>query len=430
MKRVPASYFLIPVMALALLPTYHSRAFGEITPDELAPLGLEFSWTAQSVLNRQRDVIRHVVNDENNVYVQSSAGVITALDANTGRRLWAKQLGRNDEFSFQVVSNADLLIVITGPVVRAVDKFTGEVLFEYRLKRSAAAAPLVSEDKFYVPEVNGSLYAYSIDVLEYLERYDTLPPRVAQKYDWRFISNDRTQYSAVMANDHICFASDSRNLHSVSPDGKTQFQIFLNARPSAPLAIDESPAIPHVIVATESDEVFSFELDKGRRGWSFPVERAVKQKPFVHDGRIYVVMEQTGVTAISSETGRHVQVPDSARGADGDATTRWFVPGILSIAAVTEDHIYGIDRDRRLIAIRQDNAACTASALVASYAVPHTNSVTDRLFLVSSYGEVVCLKPQGSEFATYLRRPDRQPIDVDVLESDEPADGGEIPEDE
>ena len=84
------------------------------TARQLARFGLERAWASQATIEIGRDVVRHLVLDEDNLYVQSSGGTVTAFDNETGEKRWAVQLGNKDEPSFAATSNEELVLVIAG----------------------------------------------------------------------------------------------------------------------------------------------------------------------------------------------------------------------------------------------------------------------------------------------------------------------------
>ena len=75
---------------------------------------LQTLWEAQAVLNVDRDRVAHLVNDEDVVFVQSTAGVVTAINAETGREMWTAQVGRTDEVAMPATSNAGIVMIVAG----------------------------------------------------------------------------------------------------------------------------------------------------------------------------------------------------------------------------------------------------------------------------------------------------------------------------
>src|SRR5437764_15355661 len=75
---------------------------------------LKRAWWGNATLNPSRDKVLFLTVDDENLYVQASSGIVTAFDNETGRRLWASQLGRQDDYAFPAAVNSDVLLVVSG----------------------------------------------------------------------------------------------------------------------------------------------------------------------------------------------------------------------------------------------------------------------------------------------------------------------------
>jgi len=406
---------LLLVAALGVVPTMPADVLAgqRANAAALEPIGLEVAWRGQAVMNPRRDKLAHFSNDVEVVYAQSSAGVVSVFNAETGRRLWARQVGQTDEVSMQAVSNSDIVLVVAGPVGWGLDKFTGEVLFEQRLRHHPSAAPAIDSGSCYFPLADGSVHAYAIQTLKYLERYSELPPGVAQPHLWRFNLNEKIRLPVVATEKVLVFGTKHDNLYSISPAGSTYYQQFLNAGTTAPICIDNHGDRQTIVVATADGNLYGFDLTRGTSEWLVPLERNVYEQPLALDGRVYFVMRSAGLGAVSTATGRYVDIADEVSG-----ERRWFVPGVTSILGIAQDAIYGLDGNNRVVAIDKETARVIDRVSVGRYSKGIRNAVTDRLLLASAAGELICLKPAGSRFATFHQRPENEPLEVDIPATD------------
>ena len=117
-------------------------------------------------MNPAREKVRHISLDEEHLYMQSSGGVTTAFDNETGKRLWAVQLGRRDLPSYPAVSNGDQVLIVNGIQMFVLDKFTGEIQWEIRLPKQPSTSPAMDDRKVYVGMLDGSIFAF--DIMEQL----------------------------------------------------------------------------------------------------------------------------------------------------------------------------------------------------------------------------------------------------------------------
>ena len=288
------------------------------TDEDLATLGLEKRWSNQAVLDVNRDVIVQVSNDENLIYVVSSGGVLTTFDAENGKKLWAAQTGVADEPSTPAVSNKDMVLIISGPVVHAFQKFTGEKLIEYRIKGSPTAPPVMGDGVFYVAIGNGALYAYSTSVLEHEYRYGELPDTVAIPHLWRYICGEEIRFPPLLGDEAVAVVTEVGNLHSINTTGlhkgRTRFQIVLNRAASGPPGIAANQTSSSIITVTGDNQVYSFDLLRGVMEWTYPMGRSMIKMPLIVGDQAYVASTDGSLTQFNRNTsslnyGRPTEIP-------------------------------------------------------------------------------------------------------------------------
>ncbi|MGB4740487.1 MAG: PQQ-binding-like beta-propeller repeat protein, partial [Fuerstiella sp.] len=482
-----------------MLPAAHSVSSAADVPTaaDLQPLGLELRWNSQAVLDVGRDVVAFVTNDENNLYVQSSGGILTVFNAENGRKLWSAQIGRLNEPASSAISNKNLFVVVVGPVIYGFNKFTGVPVFEQRLPKPPSASPVINESTLFVPVLGGAIYAYSLGVLEYSYRYGKLPDTEARPFLWRYIGKEEIIRPPALGEKALAFATEAGNLISIATrgttPGRTEFQMQLSYPASAALAIADNKSSSSILMLTEDNLAFSVDLLKGSTEWVYPMGRPMRETPIVIGDDVYVVTTEGSLTRLnrnnfSPNWGRPVEIPlfkaptligvgvedveidaqvkddlelisssgilvkeveakspgsrcglmpgdiivsldditvatvnelkasllELARRVerpvrvirDGKIVTlklvipvqQWDVQGIDGVAAIGRFSVFGIDGARRLVAFDKSTAAITGRTSVADYGFLHHNYLTDQVFLVSSSGEIVCLREIGPTF--------------------------------
>ena len=303
-----------------ILSTAGSECMASDVPSasDLQALGLEVRWNSQAVLDAGRDVVAFVTNDESNIYVQSSAGVLTVFNAENGRKLWAAQIGRQNEPASAATANKDTFVVVVGPVIYGFNKFTGVPVFEQRLAAPPSSSPIINEDALFVPITGGAVYAYSLGVLEYKYRYGTLPDTQPRPFLWRFVGNEEIIRPLVLGEKALAFATEAGNLHSIAirgvKPGSSEFQMQLNEPATAPLAIASNESSSSVIMLTGDNMAFSVDLLKGSTEWAYPIGRPMEEAPIVIGDAVYIVTTEGTLTRItrnslSPDWGRPVEIP-------------------------------------------------------------------------------------------------------------------------
>jgi hypothetical protein len=84
------------------------------------------------------------------------------------------------------------------------------------------------------------------------------------------------------------------------------------------------------------------------------------------------------------------------------------------LASVSEKAIYVVDAADRLVTVNRKTGEVVAKAQYPGLSMPLRNSVTDRVYLGSTSGRVVCMKESGIDFPIYHQNPDRSPIMPEV----------------
>lgn len=295
--------------------------FAQVPPSDrqLENLGLELRWEAQATLNVSRDVISHITNDEENVYVQSSAGVMTALHAENGRRLWTQQIGRQDNPSTDPVSNSKLVVVAAGPEVIGLDKFTGAKVFRHRLPTQPTSIPAIDEKRLYVPVEGGAIYVYSIQTLTYLTRYKALPPDEPRAHLYKFVCGEKIVHAPVVGEKTLAFVSESGSFYSVEIEGGTpggtRFQLVMTGASSNAPAITEGEEGLAALVITGDDQVHQIDMTSGTTEWAFPMGRRMTQSPIAVGSGVYVVTRDEVLTKLNRDgrigpLGRPMAIPN------------------------------------------------------------------------------------------------------------------------
>lgn len=370
-------------------------------------------WNTQAILDTSRDHARHVVHDETVTLVQSSAGVVTAMNSENGRKLWARQVGRNDEASLPAGTSSQYALLITGPVVHALDKFTGDELFTYRLPRQPTVGPAVSEGSFYIPLFDGSVCGFSIHTLSHYEKFGTLPAGVAKPMAWRFVANEPILQPPVVGSETVAFATEKGNVHGVhsagTSGGQSLYQLLVRSPIVVPMSVARTETAEYLLFATDDDVIFCVELFNGRMIWNWPMGRPITERMVVVGDDVYVVTEGEGITQLSLSGGR----PGVTSGG-----RPWEVPGVRSIAAVSASRLYGVDRAMQLVVVDRRSADVLDRLPLGEDTHVVSNALTDRVYLYNSSGRVRCFAEEGSEFATYHQHPERQPVMPAIPDSD------------
>ena len=402
---------------LALLGILISSATG-IAADEVADVPVANAvvvpplvqlWEAQAVLNVARDKVAHIVNDEDVILVQSTAGIVTALNAETGREMWTAQVGRTDEVAMPATSNASIVMIVAGPALYALDKFSGKELFSYRLPSQPSAGPVITEGSFFIPLSDESLVTCALNDLQYLERFQKLPPGIGKAIAWRFATGELIKRAPVAGSDRVGFVTERGNIFvldiSGGQAGRSKFQFLMQSPATAPLTLairDQE----YLLAAAANNRLFCIGMNtNGRMQWTYPLGQRVSEPITVIDEDVYIVGDEGELLCLGLKSGLPVET------ANGEPFSLTDVEVLVS---VSKKAVYVMDSAGRLVTVNRRTGQVVAKVQYRDLTLPIRNSVTDRLYLSSMSGRVVCMKESGIDFPIYHQNPQRSPIMPEV----------------
>ena len=125
--------FLMPAALMAACclcnPLWAQRS-QIITEAAAARHGLVRPWFTQVELDQTHGRLTDLVLYEGTLYAQTDSAVIHAIDAETGKTLWSKQVGRPGHPSVTPCASHDLLATFNGSRLYVVNRFNGDILLD------------------------------------------------------------------------------------------------------------------------------------------------------------------------------------------------------------------------------------------------------------------------------------------------------------
>src|SRR5262249_57404070 len=92
----------------------------------------------------------------------------------------------------------------------------------------------------------------------------------------------------------------------------------------------------------------------------------------------------------------------------------WSVPRIEDFVAASTGRVYVTDRQNNLLILSRETGQVLATLPLGLFTAHFANERSDRIYLATESGLVMCLHEQGREFARFHIHPDRQPILPDI----------------
>ncbi len=383
------------VMAL-LMAGFSASAVAQSVPlpsqSMLARYGLVRAWWGQATLNPTRERVRYLVVDEDTLYVQSELGIVTAFDAESGRRLWAIRLGRSDLPSLPLVSNNDTVLVVVGIHLYALNKLDGEPLWELRLPGYPSTSPGVDDRQIYVGTLDGSVYAFDLRRIRQYYEERLLPQFSAETINWRYQAAREVTTPPVSTGRSVKFASLDQSLYAIGTlDRKLLWQFETDEPVSAPLAVGDG----RVYLASQDFNFYCINAETGQVRWHFITGLPILQAPRVIGDDVFIIPDHGGLFCLSADTGREKWPADEQ---------------VVRFLAASKSTVYAADELGNVLLLNRKTGERAGVLPLRGYKVQLSNDRTDRLFLATTSGRVICIREQAQEFPLYYMHPERRPI--------------------
>jgi outer membrane protein assembly factor BamB len=375
--------------------------------------GLTRRWWAHTTINSKRDKVLFLTVDESTLFVQTSAGIISAFDSESGKHLWSRSVGPADRAVFQATLNDELLFVVNGLRLFGVEKRTGGILWEIPLPGQPSSSPAADAGRVYIGFLDGSLYAFDLAQIRQMNNEGRLSNYTKGAVAWRFQTSRPIAIPAVPEGKLVAFASRNGSLYSVgAQDHKLIFQFETDAALSSPIATYRN----NLLLASEDANFYSLNLLNGRPGWLFTAGLVIRKAPVVIDDEVYLIPERGYLHRLSAETGKET----------------WRFPGVEWFVAASTSHVYGMGHHTTLNVLSRATGELLGTVPLGLFKKFVINDRSDRLFLATDGGVLMCLTEIGRDFPRFHLHPENQPILPDFANDgyeSEPAPEG-MPEGE
>jgi outer membrane protein assembly factor BamB len=248
------------------------------------------------------------------VYAAAHDGVIAAINAETGRRVWT----RKTKLPLSAGPGTDGKLVVAGSNdgdVIAVEAETGAERWRVRVTSEVLSAPAVAEDRVFLRTVNGKLSALSAVDGSQIWSIQQSMPRLSV----------RGASAPVIARGKVISGFDNGKVSAfAADDGAVLWDVLLDP-PSGRTEIERLADINSDVQAAGGDvyavgyqgRLGSIVLDSGQLLWS--QELSSHSGLCVDNNNIYVTDQHSEVIALSRASGREIWRSKLVRNRDATA---------------------------------------------------------------------------------------------------------------
>jgi outer membrane protein assembly factor BamB len=342
-----------------------------VSHEAAARHGLERAWFAQVPLDPSRTRATAWLLYFDTLYSVTDAGIVTALDAETGAERWSRQIGRPGEPAFGPDANQEFLGVVSGTTLYMLRREDGRLEWSRELGSAPSSGPALSKQYAFVALVTGRIEGFKLSDPE------TQP--------WYFISRGRTHLRPTTTGRVVSWPTSEGYLY-VSDANNPAVKFRLETK--ADIVTSPAELEPYLYIASLDGYLYCMDEMTGREQWRYSTGYPIMSSPAIVGERAYVASAEPALHCIDAKTGAQI----------------WTLPGISHFAAQGDGRVYASDRFGNLRVVDADTGALLGEMRVAEGLSTLVNDKTDRIFLVNDRGLVQCLREIGATEPKYHRQ--------------------------
>ena len=310
------------------------------------------------------------------MYVQSNRGLLHAINAETGATLWAVNVGSARHPALRPAANDDYVAAVTGSRLFLLNRRTGETVWDRDLGHNPTLGATMSATHVFVPSIRGRIEAYQLPNDE--SEHTITPP-------WVYHSGSRIASLPLVTARTISWSTVNGQVFVASLQGP---KVLYRHQTGAPVWGQATFLPPNYLLMASNDGYVSAvdEMD-GEIKWSFSTGADIDTSPLVSGDRVYAVTRTGQLYCIGSELGEE----------------RWTSPGVKRILAVGRNRVFVQDTQSRIVAIDGASGGRLGAMSSGAYDRPFSNGITDRVYLTSNDGSLLCLREPGESFPAIAR---------------------------
>ena len=304
---------------------------------------------------------------ESTIYLFTSNGSISAIDADTGELKWQNRVGDTELKSVGVGADNNYVAVINGSTMYCLTADSGKLLFSAKCRHGVSAGPSVSAGRIYVPLVNGRLEVFDVNA------------RGVNSSS--FASLGESTSSPVITEKTISWSTDRGLMNVVGYDSKSvSYQL------RADDAIVGQPVYQSgVFYVTSLDGfVYAVDEDRGSVKWQVSTGASISQSPAVFGGFVFVVNDNNELFKLDAKHGISASGWESPRS------------GIGMIVGAGQKDIFVTDKIGNLKVLSQGSGAVLGSVPFGAVDKVLANQQSDRLYFANRRGLVQCIREVSS----------------------------------
>ena len=438
-------------------------------------LNLKMNWRLYVPMDGRRDGLATVQIHGSDLYVQTRSGLVMLVDADTGVIRWRARVGLPYRVAQELAFNSREVYVVNNTYLYALERQTGALRWQYRLRDGVSSAPIADENLIFIATPPGNLDAY------YLPRPDVRaalpggspaagdPKAVKDGYDvvvekketveerkqrmvaimgesrsstssvsyltpsvrdasteeetgphpiqvWKHISSLRLEYPILYSGSYLMVPTPSGVVMTMSKlpkDNGSASEIYRFSS-EASISVPAGHYEEFAYFGADDANLYAMQISNGKLRWRYTTGAPITRKPVVTEDDLFIVAGRKGMTRVDRTTGEAMwRIPVHGRIVEDNAAADRFL-------AVNPKYVYATDVSGRLLVLDRRRGVQLSQYDVKDFVFPIENTITDRLYLAANNGLIVCLHDREYEKPIRLRKGEEDaenPIRIKLAET-------------
>jgi len=438
---------LLP-LALAAVPAQSPyKLVGRPAPpprEVLERLGLVAAWHARLPVHGQRDGIfsaQVIPGERVQLVVQTTGGLVALLDGETGDVVWRTQVGIPGWVTQPAGANSNSILVTRRHELHVLNRRSGyervysldpasrQLTYGIPLVGLPSAPPVATDDAVYL-SVSNRLVAYALPLFEALPKKAEAAAEPAKEKDEA--ENKEPVAVKPAAPKPEPARTDLAEEEAVRPTKSSLQPSFAWSYSVGDDAIQQPPLVGgnQVAVVTAGGEVISLNRFEGKvRGEPFRITSHISRRAGQYGALAYVGADDTYIYAINLEIGsllwRHLagaMLNHAPAVTDRDLFISPGREGLLRLdrdtgreywrnrqaerfLAANQKYVYAVDRPGNFYVLDGYRGTTLAKYDLQEWNLPVPNELTDRVYVASRDGQILCLRHRLNSAPLAMKNP-------------------------
>jgi len=349
----------LTVVGVAVAPQAGRAAGLLVSYEDAARMGLERVWFAQAPVDPSRTRINTWYLFFDRLYCVTDSGLVAAFNAETGARLWTRQIGNSGLAAFGPDANLAYLGVVSGSKLYLLNRDDGRLIWSRDLGGAPSSGPALTKDYAYVALATGRIEGYRLD-----------DPKLQP---WYYQSKGRTYLRPTTTGTVVSWPTTAGYLYV---SGANEPGVRFRLRTNGDIVTAPAEMGSYIYIASLDGYLYCLNESNGAELWRYATGYPIMSSPAIVGKHAYVASIRPTLHCLNATTGAPL----------------WSVDGVGHFGAEGKHHVYGADRNGDLVVIDSKTGSLVGEIPLAEGVTPLVNDQTDRLYLVNDTGLVQCLR--------------------------------------